>query len=64
MLTEGDTITLLLVCCLSEYGILLVYKFIVHAEVKRKNSFPDFISHFMQVTEENAEMDVQFGSFW
>lgn len=64
MLTEGNTATLFLVCCLGEYGILLVYKFIICTEVKRKDSFPDFISHFVQVNEKNAEMNVQFGSFW
>lgn len=53
MLIEADTVTLLLVCCLSEYGILLVYKFIICAEVKRKDSFPDFIGHFVQVNEKN-----------
>lgn len=39
--------------CLCEYEILFsVYKFIGCAEVKRKDSFPYGINHFMQVTAE------------
>lgn len=45
--------TFLLACCLNEYEIIFsVYKFIVCAEVKRKDSFPNRIDHFMQVTAE------------
>lgn len=52
-LSKGDTETLSLSSCLSECEILFsLYKFTDGAEIKTKDSFPNCINNFMQVTAE------------